>query len=113
MCISHTLSHTAEHVELSTLECFMTPWLSLVQNHPAAKTLWKSTIGTAMVGFSVIRWCSREEVQNEIATNFGALGDFLQKLRDRDIGEAHPQRMLKIYDEKRATLEAELRGAYG
>ena len=30
MCISHTLSHTGEHVELSTLDEFMTPWLSLV-----------------------------------------------------------------------------------
>jgi hypothetical protein len=108
MCISHTLSHTGEHVELSTLDAFMTPWLSLVQNHPAAKTLWKNTIGTAMVGYSTIRWCSREEVQNEIATNFGALGDFLQKLIDRDIGDAHPRKMLKLYNEHTQKLEAEL-----
>lgn len=108
MCISHTLSHTGEHVELLTLEAFMTPWLSLVQNHPAAKSLWKESIGTAMVGYSTIRWCSREEVQNEIATNFGALDDFLQTLIDRDIGEAHPKKMLKIYNDHRPTLEAEL-----
>ena len=30
----------------------MTPWLSLVQNHPAAKSAWKNLIGTAMVGYS-------------------------------------------------------------
>ena len=108
MCISHTLSHTGEHVELSTLEAFMTPWLSLVQNHPSAKSLWKESIGTAMVGYSTIRWCSREEVQNEIATNFGALGVFLQTLIDRDIGEAHPRKMLKIYNGQKKTLEAEL-----
>ena len=108
MCISHTLSHTGEHVELSTLDSFMTPWLSLVQNHPAARTLWKNTIGTAMVGYSTIRWCSREEVQNEIATNYGALGDYLQTLVDRDIGEAHPRKMLRIYNENRETLENEL-----
>ena len=108
MCISHTLSHTGEHVELSTLHEFMTPWLSLVQNHPAAKSLWKESTGTAMVGYSTTRWCSREEVQNEIATNFGAIGDFLQTLIDRDIGEAHPKKMLKIYNNNQSTLEAEL-----
>ena len=108
MCISHTLSHTGEHVELATLQAFMTPWLSLVQNHPAAKSLWKESIGTAMVGYSTIRWCSREEVQNEIATNFGALGEFLQTLIDREIGEAHPKNMLKIYSDQRPTLGAEL-----
>ena len=108
MCISHTLSHTGEHVELSTLNEFMTPWLSLVQNHPAAKTEWKNSIGTAMVGYSTIRWCSREEVQNEIAANFGALGDFLQTLIDHDIGDAHPRKMLKIYNEQTQKLEAEL-----
>lgn len=108
MCISHTLSHTGEHVELSTLDSFMTPWLSLVQHHPSAKSLWKESIGKAMVGYSTIRWCSREEVQNQIALNFGALGDFLQTLVDRDIGEAHPKKMMKIYNEKRQTLEAEM-----
>ena len=30
----------------------MTPWLSLVQNHPAAKSTWKNLIGKAMVGYS-------------------------------------------------------------
>ena len=61
-----------------------------------------------MVGYSTTRWCSREEVQNEIATNFGAIGDFLQTLIDRDIGEAHPKKMLKIYNNNQSTLEAEL-----
>eukprot|EP00966_Prymnesium_polylepis_P245638 5682423-Prymnesium_polylepis.1 len=41
LCISHTLSHCGEHVELPTLEEFMTPWLSLLQNHPSARSIWK------------------------------------------------------------------------
>ena len=54
-----------EHVELDTLDDFMTAWLSLVQNHGAAKSLWKNSIGTAMKGYSTIRWCSRHEVHAE------------------------------------------------
>ena len=55
-----------------------------------------------------IRWCSRDEVQNEIARNFGALPGFLQTLVDREIGDALPKKMLKLYDENTKTLEAEL-----
>eukprot|EP00966_Prymnesium_polylepis_P265426 6131845-Prymnesium_polylepis.1 len=61
-----------------------------------------------MVGYSTIRWCSREEVQNQIAVNYGALGGYLQTLIDRNMGDAHPKKMLKIYQEQQQTLEAEL-----
>lgn len=37
MCLARAeaLSHCAEHVELPTLNEFMTPWLGLVQHHPS------------------------------------------------------------------------------
>lgn len=45
MCVSHTLSHCAEHVDLPVLKDFMTPWLSLVQHHAAAKSAWTVVTG--------------------------------------------------------------------
>jgi len=46
-------------------------------------------------------------VQNQIAVNYGALGGYLQTLIDRDIGDAHPKKMLNIYQEQNQTLEAD------
>ena len=108
LCISHTLSHCGEHVELPTLNAFMTPWLSLVQHHPSARTLWKGKIGGAMKGFSTIRWCSREEVSNEIAKNFGELPDFVDSLIEDEIGDKLPKKMKVILDTNAETLQLEL-----
>mmetsp|Transcript_23675 Transcript_23675/g.51033 ORF Transcript_23675/g.51033 Transcript_23675/m.51033 type:complete len:83 (-) Transcript_23675:856-1104(-) len=74
LCISHTLSHCGEHVELPTLNEFLTLWLGLVQDHPSARARWKNKLGGAMKGFSSIRWCSREEVSNEISKISGCFG---------------------------------------
>ena len=80
LCISHTLSHCGEHVDLPVLNEWMTPWLGLVQNHPSARSIWKDKLGGAMKGYSTIRWCSRDECSNEIAKNFGMLPDFVDTL---------------------------------
>ena len=108
LCISHTLSHCGEHVELPTLNEFMTPWLSLVQHHPSARSIWKEKLGGAMKGFSPIRWCSREEVSNEIAKNFGMLNDFVDTLLEDEIGGKLPKKMKSILDTQSETLELEL-----
>ena len=110
LCISHTLSKFGEHVELSVLSKFMTHWLGLVQHHPAAKTLWKEkTGGETMQGYSTIRWCSREVVQNELAVKLGThVSDFIDQLLERDIGDAHPKKMRAILDSKIDVLHAEL-----
>ena len=76
---------------------FMTAWLTLVQHHGGAKRIWKDMIGTAMVGFSTIRWWSKAEVQNEIAVNFGQLLSFLRRLDTEGIGDATAKKMLEIY----------------
>ena len=110
MCVSHTLSKLGEHIDLSTLYDFMTHWLGLVQHHPSAKRLWKEeTGGDAMQGYSTIRWCSREVVQNELAVKLGThISDFVDKLLERDIGDAHPKKMRQILDSKFDTLQLEL-----
>eukprot|EP00966_Prymnesium_polylepis_P286273 6612760-Prymnesium_polylepis.1 len=110
LCISHTLSKLGEHIALPTLEAFMTHWLGLVQHHPSAKRLWKEeTGGDAMEGYSTIRWCSREVVQNELAQKLGThVNGFVDKLIERDIGEAHPKKMRAILDSKLDVLQNEL-----
>lgn len=108
LCVSHTLSHCAEHVDLPVLKDFMTPWLSLVQHHPSAKSIWKDQIGSAMKGFSTIRWFSREECCNEIALNFSALPDFIDQLVQDDIGEALPRKMQEIMSSSAKQLQLEL-----
>eukprot|EP00966_Prymnesium_polylepis_P323122 7379336-Prymnesium_polylepis.2 len=98
LCISHTLSTLGEHIDLPTLQRFMTHWLGLVQHHPSAKRLWKEeTGGEAMEGYSTIRWCSREVAQNELAIKLGThVSGFVDKLIERAIGEAHPKKMREI-----------------
>ena len=110
LCVSHTLSKLGEHISLPTLSDFMTHWLGLVQHHPSAKRLWKEeTGGQAMEGYSTIRWCSREVVQNELAVKLGThVKSFVDKLIDREIGEAHPRKMKAILDSKYEVLQNEL-----
>eukprot|EP00966_Prymnesium_polylepis_P198953 4610582-Prymnesium_polylepis.1 len=62
-----------------------------------------------MQGYSTIRWCSREVVQNELAVKLGAHVDgFVDKLLEREIGEAHPKAMRAILDSKKDELQTEL-----
>lgn len=96
MCISHTLSHCAEHVDLPLLKEFMTSWLGLVQHHPAAKSAWRECVGGSMKGFSNTRWLSREEVVNELAENYAQLPDYVEMLVRDEIGDALPKKMQEI-----------------
>ena len=108
LCISHTLSHCGEHVALSILDAFMTSWLGLVQNHPSARSIWKELLGGSMKGYSPIRWCSREEVSNELAKNFGLLPGFVDTLLNDEIGDKLPKKMKEILDNQSEKLELEL-----
>ena len=108
LCISHTLSHCGEHVDLPVLNEWMTPWLGLVQHHPSARSIWKEKLGGAMKGYSTIRWCSREECSNEISRNFGMLPDFVDTLLEDEIGDKLPKKMKAILDNQSETLKLEL-----
>lgn len=108
MSISHTLSHCAEHMDFAVLKEFSTPWLSLVQHHPSAKSRWKDVVGSSMKGFSTIRWFSREEVCNELALNFASLAVYVEGLIADGIGDALPKKMAEILSTQANELQLEL-----
>ncbi|KAK3279677.1 hypothetical protein CYMTET_12447 [Cymbomonas tetramitiformis] len=51
----------------------------------------------ALVSFSNTRWWSKQEVENNIALNFGQLSRFLELLDSRGIGDATTKKLLSIY----------------
>ncbi|KAL1526815.1 hypothetical protein AB1Y20_015507 [Prymnesium parvum] len=61
-----------------------------------------------MKGFSNIRWFSREQVCNEIALNFSAVTNYVEKLLADEIGDALPKKMNEILKTRAANLELEL-----
>lgn len=95
-------------MDFPTLKEFSTPWLGLVQHHESAKRLWKEQIGSAMKGFSNIRWFSREEVCNELAENFACLSGYIDTLLEDEIGDALPKKMHEILSKQGKELQAEL-----
>ena len=54
------------------------------------------------------RWCSREEVSNEIAKHFGAVPGFVDSLLADEIGDKLPKKMKEILDNQSDTLKLEL-----
>ena len=108
LCVSHTLSHCGEHVQLPILDEFMMHWIGLVKHHPGAKREWKALVGGKMVAFSKIRWCSRHENANELAKHFHQLRPFLQVLNEKEIGEKHREALNKITQDNIVQLELEL-----
>ena len=108
LCFPHTLHNTGKHLALPVLNEFMTPWLQLVAQPGAAKLRWKQIIGEAVASFSKVRWWSRWEIMQEIATNFGEIPAFLDGLIGDDIGDATTTKMHAIITNQRAELELEL-----
>ncbi|KAK3233173.1 hypothetical protein CYMTET_56513 [Cymbomonas tetramitiformis] len=74
--------------------------------------MWKALTGTAMVGFSNIRWWSRQEVENEIALNFDSVPALLQRLLDEGVGDATTRKMLDIYQADPLRLEVSFAAGY-
>ncbi|KAK3274196.1 hypothetical protein CYMTET_17609 [Cymbomonas tetramitiformis] len=98
LCICHTLNNVGDYVGFPEKRDFMTSWRILVQNNNAAKHLWKSFTNSAMVGFSNVRWWSRQEVENEICLNFGDLPAFLTALDTQNVGDATTRKMRTLYE---------------
>ena len=105
ICICHTLSCTGDELAFDVLNEFMTSWLTLVQNSPAAKAEWKSIVGEGMKGFSNIRWHSKAEIVVEIGKNFGSVPSFLLTLLELGIGDATTNKMIGIYERDPLLLE--------
>ena len=111
LCFPHTLHNTGKHLELPTLNEFLTPWLQLVPQPGAAKLRWEGILGKGCSKYSKVRWWSRWEIMQEIATNFSSLPDFLASLDVDGIGEASTKKMIDIVTNKRKELELELAAA--
>jgi len=86
----------------------MTAWLQLVAQPGAAKLRWQAILGGSMASYSKVRWWSRWDIMNEIATNFGAIPPFIASLDADGIGDATTQKMLDVVTNRRSTLELEL-----
>eukprot|EP00854_Cymbomonas_tetramitiformis_P003509 gene3509-4413_t len=115
LCICHTLNNTGDRVgySLRSAREFMTAWLILVQNNNTATQMWKALTGTAaMVGFSNIRWWSRQEVENEIALHFNSVPVLLQQLLDEGVGDATTRNMLGIFHADPLRLEVSFAAGY-
>jgi hypothetical protein len=108
LCFSHTLHNSGKHLKLSVLDEFMTAWLQLVAQPGAAKLRWQAILGGSMASYSKVRWWSRWDIMNEIATNFGAIPPFIASLDADGIGDATTQKMLDVVTNRRSTLELEL-----
>ena len=108
LCFPHTLHNTGKHLVLPVLNEFMTSWLNLVPKPGAAKLRWEAILGKGCSKYSKVRWWSRWEIMQEIATNFGALPNFLADLDNNDIGEATTKKMIEILTNQKNELELEL-----
>eukprot|EP00967_Tisochrysis_lutea_P030330 scaffold35602_cov32-Tisochrysis_lutea.AAC.1 len=108
LCVSHTLQHTGEHMELAVLEDFLTPWLTLISHTQIARTLWFDMMHVTMKGYSKIRRWSRWEVMKQLAENFGDLQRFVAKLEECGIGDATTKAMARIIRTQGRQLQLEL-----
>ena len=108
LCFCHLLSLVGGALVFPALNEFMTSWLVLVQNSPAAKSLWLEKSGQAMEGYSPIRWHSKAMVEMQLGENFAVLPDFLLELVADGIGDATTKTMLEIYTDDPLNLELQI-----
>jgi hypothetical protein len=109
-CAPHLLSNTGEHFELETADTFFKPWVTLVYSSAAAKKLWETLIGEAVVGWSNIRWYAKGEILIQIGRNFHHLENYLKLLCTRGIGDATTKEMTRVYDSSELELKIDLAG---
>ena len=105
ICFCHTLSCMGKRLKFESLDEFMTGWLTLVQNSPAAKSEWKSSIDGPMVGWSNIRWQNMAEVVAEIGRHISEVPKFLRRLEQMGIGEATTSKMIEVYSQDPINFE--------
>jgi hypothetical protein len=111
LCTSHTLQHTGEHLGLDTVEELLTPYLLLISSCPAAVALWLEIMGVAAKLYSKIRWWSRWEIMKQLGKYFHLLGQFIDELVKREIGDATTRALKHVYTTKTAALQLELAAA--
>ncbi|KAK3273204.1 hypothetical protein CYMTET_18543 [Cymbomonas tetramitiformis] len=65
-----------------------------------------------MVGFSNVRWWSRQEVENGICENFGDLHAFLQELESDGVGDATTRKMQALHQVDPLLLQVSFAAGY-
>lgn len=88
LCFSHTLHNCAKHMNLQSLNAWLSNWFTLMAHSHGARLLWRKRIDCAPVLFSKVRWWSRFECAMQIAKFFASLDAFLDDLLRDNIGEA-------------------------
>jgi hypothetical protein len=108
LCVPHTLNHVGDHFDLPVLEEFLTPFISLVCNDGAAKSVWGKLIGEPVCGYSAVRWYSKAELAMQIGMHFDKLERLLPKLVADGIGDVTASKMMRIISESRQSLRLQL-----
>ena len=65
-CFSHTIDNVGMHFVFRVLDTFSRYWNTMFNLSPAARLLWKTRTGTAMLLKSDTRWWSHWEVLNRV-----------------------------------------------
>lgn len=86
LCFSHTLHNCAKHMKLEALEEWLSAWFQLMAHTHRAKELWRAVIGQSPVLYIQVRWWSRMECANQLATHFSYLSSFVDRLVSEHVG---------------------------
>ena len=82
LCLCHTLMNVGKHIQLATLDEFLSKWIQIIYGGSSAahKAAWKRMIDTSVVGHSTVRWYCEGEIIIQNARNFPFLHPFLTGL---------------------------------
>lgn len=108
LCFSHTLHNCAKHMQMNTLDEWLTPWFQLMAHSHRAKKLWNDLVGESPKLFSKVRWWSRMECASQIAKFFHHMDTFVQTLEKESVGDATTAALRKILSSKDATAALRL-----
>jgi len=108
ICLPHTLSCAGDRIGLTTLDIFMTAWVSLVSPPGPAHMLWLSLTGYAPKSYSETRWHSKAECAIAILDKRRHLPAFMRALRTNDIGGSHTNTMCDIVQNEERQLILEM-----
>ena len=82
LCLCHTLMNVGKHIQLATLDEFLSKWIQIIYGGSSAahKAAWKRMIDISVVGHSTVRWYCEGEIIIQNAKHFPSLHPFLTQL---------------------------------
>ena len=78
-CFSHMIDQVGNLFNTSTLNEFISTWISLFSHSFKAQVLWKSRTDCSVKSYSATRWWSKWEVMRQLMVYFGDLLPFLEE----------------------------------